>query len=48
MIQRIGGKKPKQYFATLDMTSPGYWQAPLVENTRCFTAFFTFFMGIFE
>ena len=45
MIQRIGSKKPK-YFAKLDMTS-GYWQAPLAENTKRFTAFITF-MGIFE
>ena len=45
MIQRIGKKKPK-YFAKLDMTS-GYWQAPLAENTKRFTAFITF-MGIFE
>jgi hypothetical protein len=45
MIQRIGKRKPK-YFAKLDMTS-GYWQAPLAENTKRFTAFITF-MGIFE
>ena len=45
MLQRIGKAKPK-YFAKLDMTS-GYWQAPLAENTKRFTAFITF-MGIFE
>ena len=45
MLQRIGRAKPK-YFAKLDMTS-GYWQAPLAENTKRFTAFITF-MGIFE
>ena len=45
MLQRIGRAKPK-YFAKLDMTS-GYWQAPLAEETKRFTAFITF-MGIFE
>ena len=45
MLQRIGKTKPK-YFAKLDMTS-GYWQAPLAENSKRFTAFITF-MGIFE
>jgi len=45
MLQRIGRAKPK-YFAKLDMTS-GYWQAPLAESTKRFTAFITF-MGIFE
>ena len=45
MLQRIGSKKPR-YFAKLDMTS-GYWQAPLAEETKRFTAFITF-MGIFE
>ena len=45
MIQRIGRAKPK-YFAKLDMTH-GYWQAPLDEKSKRFTAFITF-MGIFE
>ena len=45
MIQRIGKAKPK-YFAKLDMTS-GYWQAPLAEASKPFTAFITF-MGTFE
>jgi hypothetical protein len=45
MLQRIGKAKPK-CFAKLDMTS-GYWQAPLAESSKPFTAFITF-MGIFE
>jgi hypothetical protein len=45
MLQRIGRAKPS-YFAKLDMTW-GYWQAPLHENTKRFTAFITY-MGIFE
>ena len=45
MLQRIGKAKPT-YFAKLDMTW-GYWQAPLAESCKRFTAFITF-MGIFE
>jgi len=45
MLQRIGRAKPS-YFAKLDMTW-GYWQAPLHEHTKRFTAFITY-MGIFE
>ena len=44
MIQRIEAK-PK-YFAKLDITH-SYWQAPLDENPKRFTAFITF-LGIFE
>ena len=45
IIDRIDKAKPK-YFAKLDMTK-GYWQAPLEESSRIFTAFICF-MGIFE
>ena len=45
MIERIG-KKKHGYYAKLDMTM-GYWQAPLSEESKAFTAFICF-MGIFE
>ena len=45
MKARIGKAKPK-YFAKLDMTN-GYWQAPLAEQSKAYTAFICF-MGIFE
>jgi hypothetical protein len=45
MLHRLGDQKA-QYYATLDLTS-GYFQAPLAESARTFTAFITF-MGIFE
>ena len=45
IIDRLDKAKPK-YFAKLDMTK-GYWQAPLAEESRIFTAFICF-MGIFE
>ena len=45
MLQRIGRAKPK-YYAKLDMTW-GYWQTPISEASKRFTAFITF-MGIFE
>ena len=43
--ERIGKAKPK-CFAKLDMTN-GYWQAPLAEQSKVYTAFICF-MGIFE
>ena len=45
MLQRIGRAKPR-YYAKLDMTG-GYWQTPISEACKKFTAFITF-MGIFE
>jgi transposase InsO family protein len=39
MLQRLGDKRPK-YFAVMDLTS-GYWQAPLAEEAKKFTAFRT-------
>ena len=45
MISRIGSKRQK-YFAKLDMTS-GYWQAPLAEECKKYSAFITY-LGIFE
>jgi len=39
MVQRIGAHRPK-YFAVLDLTK-GYYQAPLSEGSRKFTAFIT-------
>ena len=45
MKERIGKAKPK-CFAKLDMTN-GYWQAPLAEHSKAYTAFICF-MGIFE
>jgi hypothetical protein len=45
MLHRLGDQKA-QYYATLDLTS-GYFQAPLADSARTFTAFITF-IGIFE
>ena len=45
MKERIGKAKPK-CFAKLDMAN-GYWQAPLAEYSKAYTAFICF-MGIFE
>ena len=45
MLHRLGSHKAR-YYATLDLTS-GYFQTPLAESARTFTAFITF-MGIFE
>ena len=39
MLQRLGDKRPK-YFAVMDLTS-GYWQAPMAEESKQFTAFRT-------
>jgi hypothetical protein len=39
MLQRLGEKKPK-YFGVMDLTS-GYWQMPIHEGSRAFTAFRT-------
>ena len=39
LLRRIGAKRAK-YFATLDYTS-GYYQAPLEESSRQYTAFIT-------
>ena len=39
MLQRIGAKKPK-YLATIDLRH-GYWQLPLSESSRHYTAFIT-------
>jgi hypothetical protein len=39
MLQRIGQKKPK-YLATIDLRH-GYWQLPLSESSRHYTAFIT-------
>ena len=41
----LEGQKPK-YYAKLDMTW-GYWQTPISEASKGFTAFTTF-MGTFE
>jgi len=45
MLHRLGGHKAR-YYATIDLTS-GYFQTPVAETARMFTAFITF-MGIFE
>jgi hypothetical protein len=45
MLQRLGSRKSK-YYGLMDLTS-GYFQAPLSEASRKFTAFITF-MGVFE
>ena len=45
LLERIGSHRPK-YFGILDMTS-GYWQAPIAEQCRAFTAFTTT-LGNFE
>ena len=45
LLERIGSHKPK-FFAVLDMTS-GYWQTPIAEKSRKYTAFTTIY-GIFE
>ena len=45
MIERLGNKRP-QYFAIMDLTK-GYYQAPLAESSRHFTAFITL-MGLYE
>jgi hypothetical protein len=45
MLHRLGGHKAR-YYATIDLTS-GYFQTPIAEKARMFTAFITF-MGIFE
>ena len=44
-IERLGSKRPK-YFAVIDLTK-GYYQAPLAESSRHFTAFITL-MGLYE
>ena len=44
-IERMGSKRPK-YFAVMDLTK-GYYQAPLAESSRHFTAFITL-MGLYE
>jgi len=45
LLERIGAHKPS-FFAVLDMTS-GYWQTPIAEASRKYTAFTTIY-GIFE
>ena len=45
LLQKIGAHKPK-YFAKMDLTS-GFYQAPLHENSRKYTAFSTH-LGLFE
>ena len=45
MLHRVGEHKAR-YFATIDLTS-GYFQTPIAETARVFTAFITF-MEIFE
>ena len=45
MLQRIGKRRPK-FMACLDMTK-GYWQAPVAEASRKYTAFITY-EGVFE
>ena len=45
MIQRLGQNRSK-YFGVLDLTS-GYYQAPLAESSRVFTAFICV-IGVFE
>jgi len=45
LLRRIGAKRAK-YFATLDYTS-GYYQAPIDENSKKYTAFITT-DGIYE
>ena len=45
MLRRIGDSKP-QYFAIMDLTK-GFYQAPLSEESKQFTAF-TCFCGLYE
>ena len=45
LLERIGSHRPK-YFGVLDMTS-GYWQTPVAEASRKYTAFTTI-DGIYE
>jgi hypothetical protein len=45
MLQRLGSRKSK-YYGLMDLTS-GYFQAPLSDASRIYTAFITF-MGVFE
>ena len=44
-IERLGGKRPK-FFAVMDLTK-GYYQAPLAESSRHYTAFITL-AGMYE
>ena len=45
MVRRIGDHKPT-VFGVMDLTS-GYFQAPISESSRVYTAFITF-MGVYE
>lgn len=45
VIQRLGRLKPK-FYGKMDFTS-GFWQTPLAEDSKPYTAFITF-MGLYE
>jgi len=45
VLRNIGRAKPK-FFGIMDLTQ-GYYQAPMAESSRAFTAFITF-MGLYE